>query len=67
MCFMIFWIIYLVDFLDFYNHLIGKMDATPRDVDVLKVEQTVVFFLGIYIYMIYCNLQYQPCNKDVSF
>ena len=57
-----FWIIYPLDSFVFYDHLIGKIAAIPRNVEAFKAEHAVLFFLTIKIPTISCNMQSQQCS-----
>ena len=60
-----FWLIFPSGFLVLYDCLMGKMATMPRSVEALKVGRAISFFLHmIRILMIFCNMQYQHCNKD---
>ena len=52
-----FWIFYVLDFLVFYDHVIGEMTVTPRSVEEFKVGHAVIFFLHrIKSLLIYCDM-----------
>ena len=60
---MYFGLFYQLDFLVFYDHLVGRMAATARSVEVLMVGLVVIFFLKDLNFSLDVRC-IQQCNKD---
>ena len=60
---MYFGLFYQLDFLVFYDRLVGRMAATARNVEVLMVGLVVIFFV-IELNFSFDVTCIQQCNKD---